>query len=100
MSVVQPRKIYTRHIGLSIVGVLSGLISVLGMIQHDLPSISQYLTVTGIPAIITIADFIAARLKDTKGLQDISMTDIVNLYNEVKLLLDKFPQLSSLVPAH
>lgn len=100
MSALSQRKIYTRHIGLSIIGVLSGLISVLGMIQHNLPTFVDYAQTTAIPTVITVADFIAARLKDSRGLQGITMDDVVKLYNEVKLLRDKFPQLSTLVPTH
>jgi hypothetical protein len=83
--------IQTRHIGLTVVGALTSLVTILGFVSHNAPTVTDYLVTTAIPTIITIADWVVARIKDAKGINSISAADIITLIQELKLLKDKAP---------
>jgi hypothetical protein len=89
------RTVFTRHYGVIVIGIISSVISALGTIQGHIPDFSSYLQATAIPDIITIADFIVARLKDQRGLAGLSMQDILVLYGKIQDMKDKFPSLKS-----
>jgi hypothetical protein len=93
----QQRTVFTRHYGIIVIGIISSVISALGTIQGHIPDFSQYLQATAIPGIITIADFIAARLKDQRGLAGLSLQDMMMVFEKIKEIKDKFPSLKSSV---
>lgn len=81
----------TRHYGMIAIGVISALVTVLGTAQGNIPQFSTYLEATAIPDIITIADWVAARIQSGKGLGSISFSDIQTLITTVEDLKSKFP---------
>lgn len=76
------------------IGAISTAITVLGAIHNNIPAWSTYLETNAIPTVITILDWVGARIKDAKGINSISIGDITTILAEIKSLKDGIPPIA------